>query len=80
VYLLQLNCNLTVFYLQLWYSQQAAEGDAPMHPLGFNSYWQFGPIKVVGAGGGGDDLPNIDAIAVGDSNGADLDLESRFSG
>ncbi len=76
VYLLQSNRNLTSCYLRLWYSQQAAEGD----PLGFNSYRQFGPIEVVGAGGGGDDLPNINAIAVGDGNAADLDLESRFSG
>jgi hypothetical protein len=66
--------------LQLWYSQQAAEGDAPGHPLRFNSYKQFGPIKVVGARGGGDDLTNIDAIAVDDGNAADLDLESRLSG
>ncbi len=48
--------------------------------MGFNSYRQFGPIEVVGAGGGADDLPNINAIAVGNSNAADLDLESRFSG
>ncbi len=66
--------------MQLWYSQQAAEGDAPGHPLGFNSYRQFGPIEVLGAGGGGDDLSNIDAIAVGDGNATDSDLESRFSG
>ncbi len=66
--------------MQLWYSQQAAEGDAPGHPLGFNSYRQFGPIEVVGAGGRGDDLPNIDAIVVGDGNVADSDLESHFSG
>jgi hypothetical protein len=51
--------------LQLWYSQQAAEGYAPGHSLGFDDYLQFGPIKVVGAGGGGEDLPNICAIAVG---------------
>jgi hypothetical protein len=51
--------------LQLWYSQQAADGNAPGHPLGFDGYRQFGPIKVVGVGGGGDDLPNIDVIAVG---------------
>jgi hypothetical protein len=51
--------------LQLWYSQQAAEGNAPGHPLGFNGYRQFGPIEVVGVGGGGEDLPNIDVIVVG---------------
>ena len=34
----------------------------------------------VRAGGGGDHLPNIDAIVVGDGNAEDSDLESRFSG
>jgi hypothetical protein len=53
--------------LQLWYSQQAAEGNAPGHPLGFDGYRQFGFIEVVGAGGGGDDLPNIDVIVVGNN-------------
>ncbi len=76
-------CNLTVLFLHLWYSQQAAEGNAPGHPLGFDGYRQFGPIEVVGAGGGGDDLPNIDVIVVGNDAGAD-DLDddsmSRFSG
>jgi hypothetical protein len=44
---------------------------------------QFGPIKVVGAGGGGDDLPNIDVIEVGNNAAADsLDDNSTscFSG
>ncbi len=70
--------------LQLWYSQQAAEGHAPGHPLGFNGYRQFRPIEVVvRAGGGGDDLPKIGAIAVGGSNaadGLDDDSASCFSG
>ncbi len=69
--------------LQLWYSQQAAEGNAPGHPLGFDDYLQFGPIKVVRAGGGGDDLPNIGAIAVGGNaaaDGLDDDSASHFSG
>ncbi len=70
--------------LQLWYSQQAAEGHAPGHPLGFGGYRQFGPIKVVvRAGGGGDNLPNISAIAVGGSaaaDGSDDDSASGFSG
>jgi hypothetical protein len=61
----QTDCKLTVLVLQLWYSQQAAEGNAPGHPLGFDGYRQFGPIEVVGAGGGGDNLLNIDVIAVG---------------
>jgi hypothetical protein len=37
---------------------------------------------MVGAGGGGDDLPNIDVIAVGNNaaaNGLDDDSASRFS-
>jgi hypothetical protein len=34
----QTNCNPTVLFLQLWYSQQAADGNAPGHPLGFNGY------------------------------------------
>ncbi len=79
----QTECNLSVLFLQLWYSQQAAEGNAPGHPLGFDGYRQFGPIEVVGAGGGGDDLPNIDVIAVGDdaaANGLDDDSTSHFSG
>jgi hypothetical protein len=79
-----MDCNLTVLFLQLWYSQQAAEGDAPGHPLGFDGYRQFGPIKVVGAGGGGDNLPNIvDVIAVGNdaaADGLDDNSVSRFSG
>jgi hypothetical protein len=79
----QTDCNSTVLFLQLWYSQQAAEDNAPGHPLGFNGYRQFGPIKVVGAGGGGEDLPNIDVIAVGNDAAADElddDSASRFSG
>ena len=70
--------------LQLWYSQQAAEGHAPGHPLGFDGYRQFRPIKVVvRAGGGGDDLPKIGAIAVGGSaaaDGLDDNSASCFSG
>jgi hypothetical protein len=70
--------------LQLWYSQQVAEGHAPGHPLGFDGYRQFRPIKVVvRAGGGGDDLPKIGAIVVGGSAAADgLDDDSApcFSG
>jgi hypothetical protein len=70
--------------LQLWYSQQAAEGHAPGHPLGFDGYRQFRPIEVVVlAGGGGDDLPKIGAIAVGGSaaaNGSDDDSASCFNG
>jgi hypothetical protein len=70
--------------LQLWYSQQAAEGHAPGHPLGFDGYRQFGPIKVVvWVGGGDDDLPNIGVIAVGGSaaaDGSEDDSASRFSG
>ncbi len=79
----QMDCNLTILFLQLWYSQQAAEGNAPGHPLGFNGYRQFGPIKVVGVGDGGEDLPNIDVIAVGNdaaANGLDGDSASCFSG
>jgi hypothetical protein len=77
------DCNLTILFLQLWYSQQAAEGNVPGHPLGFDGYRQFGPIEVVGAGGGGDNLPNIDVIAVGNNaatDGLDDDIVSRFSG
>jgi hypothetical protein len=51
-------------FLQLWYSQQTAEGNAPGHPLGFDGYKQFGPIIMVG-------VPNIDVIAVGDNAAAD---------
>ncbi len=40
--------NLTSCFLQLWYSQQAAEGNAPGHPLGFDRSQRFGPIKMVG--------------------------------
>jgi hypothetical protein len=69
--------------LQLWYSQQAAEGHARGHPLGYNVYRQFRPIEVVvRAGGGGDNLPNIGAIAVGGSaaaDGSDDNSASRFS-
>ena len=60
-----------------------AEGNAPGNPLGFDGYRQFGPIEVVGAGGGGDNLPNIDVIAVSDdaaANGLDDDSASCFSG
>ncbi len=59
-----------------------AEGNAPGHPLGFDGYKHFGPIKMVHAGGGGDDLPNIDVIAVGDdaaADGLDDNSTSRFS-
>ncbi len=79
----QTDCNLTVLFFQLWYSQQAAEGNAPGHPLGFNGYRHFGPIKMVGVRGGGEDLPNIDVIAVGEdaaADGLDDDSASHFSG
>jgi hypothetical protein len=79
----QTDCKLTVLVLQLWYSQQAAEGYAPGHPLGFDGYRQFGPIEVVLAGGGGNNLPNIDVIAVGNDAATeclDDDSASRFSG
>ncbi len=70
--------------LQHWYSQQAAEGHAPDHPLGCDGYRQFRPIEVVvQAGGGSDDLPKIGAIAVGGSaaaDGLDDDSASCFSG
>jgi hypothetical protein len=78
-----MDCNLTVLFLQLRYSQQVAKGNAPGHPLGFDGYRQFGSIEVVGAGGGGDDLPNIDVIVVGNNaaaNGLDEDSTSCFSG
>jgi hypothetical protein len=78
-----MDCKLTILVLQLWYSQQAVDGNAPGHPMGFNGYRQFGPIKVVGAGGGGDNLPNIDVIAVGNdatTKCLDDDSASRFSG
>ncbi len=78
-----MDCNLTILFFQLWYSQQAAEGNAPGHPLGFDGYRHFEPIKMVGAGGGGDDLPNIDVIAVGNNaaaDGLDDNSTSRFSG
>ncbi len=79
-------CRLNVLHvLQLWYSQQAAAGDAPGHPLGFNGYREFGPIEVVaGEEGGGETLPNIGAIAVGGNDAAegsgDNSAASRFSG
>ncbi len=79
----QMDCKLTVLVLQLWYSQQAAEGNAPENPLRFDGYRQFGPIRVVGAGGGGDDLPNIDVIAVGNDAATqclDDNSASCFSG
>ncbi len=79
----QTDCKLTVLVLQLWYSQQVAEGNAPGHQLGFDGYRQFGPIKVVGAGGGGEDLPNIDVIAVGNNAATkclDDDSASCFGG
>ena len=74
---------MTILVLQLWYSQQAADGNAPGHPLRVDGYRQFGPIKVVGVGGGGDDLPNIDVIAVGNDAATkclDDDSTSCFSG
>ena len=30
------------------------EGNVPGHPLGFDGYRDFGPIKMVGGEGGGD--------------------------
>ena len=80
------NCRLNVLLVsQLWYSQQAAAGDAPGHSLGFNGYREFEPIEVVaGEEGGGETLPNIGAIAVGGNDAAegsgDNCAASRFSG
>ena len=51
----RLTANLTSCFLQRWYSQQAAEGKAPGHPLGYDRYWQFGPIEMVGGEGVGDE-------------------------
>ncbi len=59
------------------------EGNAPGHPLGFDGYRHFGPIKMVGTGGGDDGLLNIDVIVVGDdaaADGLDDDSASCFSG
>ena len=47
--------NLTSWFLQRWYSQQAAEGKAPGHPLGYDRYRQFGPIEMVGGEIGGNE-------------------------
>ena len=55
------------------------EGNVPGHPVGFDSYGQFGTIEVVGGRGGDDHLPNIIGIAVGDGNAEDSNLESCFS-
>jgi hypothetical protein len=69
---LQTNCNSDcLVILQLWYSQQAAEGNAPGHPLG---YRRFGPIKMVGGGNGGGE--NNDAT----TDDSDGDGASHFSG
>ena len=65
-----MDCNLTTLFLQLWYSKQAEEGNAPGDPLGFGRYRGLEPIKVVGGEGGGDN----------DGNSEDSDLESLFSG
>ena len=65
-----MDCNLTTLFLQLWYSKQVEEGNAPGDPLGFGRYGGLEPIKVVGGEGGGDN----------DGNSEDSDLESRFSG
>ncbi len=79
-------CRLNVLLVsQLWYSQQAAAGDAPGHPLGFNGYRVFGLVEGVGGeDGGGETLPNIGAIAVGGNDAAeglgDDSAGSRFSG
>jgi len=65
-----MDCNLTTLFLQLWYSKQAEEGNAPGDPLGFGRYGGLEPIQVVGGEGGGDN----------DGNSEDSDLESLFSG
>jgi len=41
---------LTSCLLQLWYSQQSAEGNVPGHPLGFDYGQRFRPIKMMGGG------------------------------
>jgi hypothetical protein len=43
-------------------------------------YRHFGPIQMVGAGGGGDDLPKIDVIAVGDDAADSLIADSNQLG
>ena len=51
--------------------------------MGFDGYRLFGHIEMVGVRGGGEDLPNIDVIAVGNdaaANGLDEDSASCFSG
>jgi hypothetical protein len=76
----QMDCNLTILFCSFGIASKRWRAMHQGIPLGFNSNRQFGPIKVVQAGGGGDQLSNIDAIVVGDDNAEDLDLESRFSG
>lgn len=53
-----MDCNLTTLFLQLWYSKQVEEGNAPGDPLGFGCYGGLEPIKVVGGEGGGDNDGN----------------------
>ena len=57
-----MKCNSNPFVVfQLWYSQQAMEGNVPGHPLGFDCSQRFGPIKMVGGEGGGDENHNAAA-------------------
>ena len=51
----RLTANLTSCFLQRWYSQQAAEGKAPGHPLGINGWGGFEPIEIVGGEIGGNE-------------------------
>jgi hypothetical protein len=68
-YIYRQTANLTSCVLQRWYSQQAAEGKSPGHPLGIDHWGRFRPIEMVGGEGGGDE----------DSD-ADSSVSSHFSG
>ena len=73
---------------QSWRSRGAASARlpyAPGHPLGFDTYGMFAPIKVGEEEEGvGENLHNIGAIAVGGGDAADgsddVSESSRFTG
>ena len=47
--------SLTRVFIQVWYSQQVDEGNAPGYPLGYGQYRSIEPVRVVvGADESGD--------------------------
>ena len=73
---------LTRVFIQVWYSQQVDESNAPGYPLGYGQYRSIEPVRVVvEAGEIGDDGSSSDGGPSGtvDADGKGVPLYGRGS-